>query len=172
LGQAFDEHMSVINELFDQTAQIPLMGAYSGRGVQEAIETNLAGDKVGISVKVPLVENSEEIKAHINAARKSLKVVVPQKQQVTKVVIDTQGDQTSIKKVTKELKKQSHESKNLQSFQVSSRKQVLYKTLPFAVDLTNRSVEYKDDQLIITVRKAQEQVVKKAQPRIIPVTNK
>lgn len=177
MGQAFDEQIDVLNEFIDQAAQSSLDSFYNPKAIYDDLEANVTDANVEISVKVPNVEDSEAIRAHVNAARKSLKVIVPQKDRITKVTIENSKENSeqkvSIKKVIKQRSEQKHEGKNLQSYQMSSGKKVSYKTLPFSVDLNERTVEYKDnDLLVITLHKAQAPVVKKAQPRLIPITHK
>lgn len=176
LGQVLDEQINVLNEFFDQAAQSSLSTMQPVKSRQATnFDVKVVDDSLEVVATVPHVENSETIKAHVNTVRNSLKVVVPQKDRVTKVVIKTiqEKNSTSVKKVTQQRSEQRHAGKNLQSFQMSSNRQVSYKTVPFAVDLSERMVEYKDnDLLVITVRKVQMQPAKKAQPRTIPVSNK
>jgi HSP20 family molecular chaperone IbpA len=175
LGQALDEQMNILNDYIDQAAQTSqgaiqgLMGSgYSTFDVKDV------DNRVQITLQVPGVEDSDQIKAYVNIQRKTLKVVIPQKDSITKVVIkNLDGHSSSIKYVSQQRSEQRQEGKNRQSFHMSSSKKVSYKTLPFAVDLNERSVEYKEnDQLIITLNKLKPAPVKKAQPKVIPVKSK
>lgn len=171
IGQALDEQMNILSEIFEKDSSF---GMVPNQGTsQNILDVHIGDDSIKITTYVPAVENSELIKAHFNAAQKSLKVIIPQKDRVTKIVIKSYDDQTSIKQVLKQRAEEKREGKNSHSFYMNSRKQVTYKTLPFAVSLSERTVEYKDnDILVITLHKAPVSSIKKAQPRMIPVTNK
>jgi HSP20 family molecular chaperone IbpA len=135
---------------------------------KKSIEIKDLGQKIEISISVPNVENSDSIKAYASKGR--LKVIIPQKNTITKIVID----QNSIKTVAKKHMEQKHQSKTAQSFSFSSSQRIELESLPSPVDITERTVEYKEnDVLLITLNKAQENnTMPKAQPRTIPVINK
>lgn len=136
-------------------------------GMKKSIEVKDMGEKIEISIKVPDVENSDSIKAY--ASKGQLKIIVPQKSTITKIVID----QNSIKKISKQQMEEKHQSKTMQRFSFSASKQTEFENLPSSVDITERSVEYKEnDVLLITLNKAQGPKTAKPQPRVIPVINK
>jgi HSP20 family molecular chaperone IbpA len=175
LGQVLDEQMNILNDYVDQAMQTSA-GAFKSLvgSVHSAFEVNEVGDQVHITVHVPHVEDSDQIKAQVNTKRKALKVIVPQKDSITKVIIQNHGDTSSgVKYSVQQRSEQRHEGKNGHAVQMSASKRESYKTLPFAVDLNERSVEYKEhDQLVITLNKIKPAPVKKAQPRVIPVKSK
>lgn len=161
---AFDDALQMINSAFNHsTAQITA-GITS---INSSITLKELDNKLEIAVAVPHIENSDSIKAYTAHGR--LKIVAPQKDSVTKITID----KTGIRKVTKQHKKEKTKSKELKRFSNASSTQVEYQTLPFAVDLLERSIEYKNDMIIITLNKAKEPAQPaQAQPRIIQVTDK
>ncbi len=162
---AFDEALQMINSAFDHSTSS--MNAPIS-AVTKGIQIKDADSKAEISIAVSEIENADLIKAYTSNGR--LKIIVPQKSGITKIIID----KTSIKRVTKQNKKQKTNTKELKQFNSMASKHVEYQTLPFAVDLIERTVEYKDDMLIITLNKAKEPTAQstKAQPRIIHVTDK
>lgn len=175
LGEALDEQMNILNEYMGQAAQSPLGSTQSlASPMRTAFDVKEIDNRVQIILQVPRVEDSDQIKAHVNTKRKALKVVIPQNDSITKVVIKNHDDHSSsIKYVVQQRSQQRNEGKNRQTFQMSSSKKVSYRALPFAVDLNERSVEYKEnDQLIITLNKVKLAPVKKAQPKIITVRSK
>jgi HSP20 family molecular chaperone IbpA len=77
-----------------------------------------------------------------------------------------------VRKITKHHSEEKHDGKKIKSHVISHGKQMESRSLPFAVDITNRTVEYKDDTLSIILSKAKEVPTQKAQPRKIPVVDK
>lgn len=174
-GEALDEQMNILNEFIDQASQSSFGSMHNVMGpIRNGFDVKEVDNRVQIILQVPGVEDSDQIKAHVSSKRKALKVIIPQKDSITKVVVKNHDDHSSsIKYVVQQRSEQRHEGKKQQAFQMSSSKKVSYRTLPFAIDLNDRSVEYKEnDQLVITLNKIKPVPIKKAQPKMIAVQSK
>lgn len=126
-------------------------------------------DTVLISIPVPHVQDSKLIKAHVSGDR--LKIVVPQKNERTKITIA----KNSITKKTKQFTEQTNHNKNMQSFYKSTHVSVQTESLEHAVDISKSTVEYTTDQnLTILLKKTAEaaSTPQKNQARVIPITKK
>lgn len=168
LGEMFDEQLNILAETVEKMQPVSLH--------VQALQDNdfavkVVGDQAEIQIKVPHVENSEEITAHVNAKKDRSKVIVPQKGSITKVIISK--DHKNVRKITSHRSEERHTGKQGSRYHMSASRHMEIRSLPFDVDISQQKVEYKEnDMLVITVSKAQEAPVIKAQPRIIPVTNK
>ena len=169
--EALPEFMNLLNDVFNAPYQSTSYSSINNNTCNNELTITPKDNTLEISVAVQNVENSEKIHAQANIAQGRLKIIIPQKNCVTKLIIQ----QDTIKKIVKQQSQHKHEGKNRHSYQEIINKQIEQKSLPFPVDITERTVEYKDNgtlSIILNKAKNNQPTIQKAQPRIIPVVNK
>lgn len=161
---AWDEAMHLINDFSNSFG----FNSAHNFSINNSMDFREQDDKVEILISVPEVENSEAIKAY--ATQNRLKLIVPQRSTLTKIIVDQKSNTITTK--IKQQQEQKQNNKKVQTFMFSSSQSVESKSLPFHIDIAERKVEYKEDMLSITLNKSKENKIQKAQPRIITVTTK
>lgn len=145
--------------------------AWASVGRHDSMQTEDQGEKGKLIFTVPDVEDSEKIHPYRDKVQDFLKVIVPQRNAMTEIII--RADRCEV--ITKACNQEEKQEGKNHFYGMSQSQRSFMKTLPFLVDTRECTIDYKDDILVIMLNKAPENKTasaQKAQTRVIHFADK